>query len=149
MNALLILGLLWLLGSGGSKKGKTADQGKGAAPAGTEPHPELPGVATSPWPKDTSSAATAEIPPFNLTDWEYDNPPPVDVQQTALHLLPTLWATGENSIHQERDPSGAALTYRAEFHDAARTVKGVTAYRLKAEHHALATTTPAATAVHA
>lgn len=125
-GAILVIGLLLLLF--GKKK---EDKGKGAAPLGTEPHPELPGVATSPWPKDAGSGA---IPPFNTKDWEYDNPPPLDVQQVALALLPTLWAQGEGATHQERDPTGHALTYRAEYHDAAKTIKGVTAYRLKAAH---------------
>jgi hypothetical protein len=135
-GALLVLALLFLLGGKKSDgKAKSTDQGKGAAPAGTEPHPEVPGVATSPWPVDS---ATGAIPPFDLTHWEYDNPPPLEVQLVATKLLPTLWAQGEGATHQERDSTGAALTYRAEWHDAAKTVKGITAYRLKAEHPALA-----------
>lgn len=93
--------------------------------------PQLPpagGSKTSttepaPWPQVLPQG----LPAFPA-GWEYDNPPPSEVQARARQLLQTLWNTGQGSKVTEQT-AGRWITYRAEITKGNK--KGVTAWRLK------------------
>lgn len=110
MNAaMLFFGVLWaLLG------------GKGAGAATPVP-PSRP-ASTPPWP----SVRPSGLPPFPGTGWEYDEPPPAEVQQRAGALRAQLWGKGKGA-HQIEQTGGRWIVYRAEITRGNK--QGVVAYR--------------------
>lgn len=116
MEALGLLGLLWLLFNGGRTRGDR--RGAPQLPSGTEP-----GIQTS-WPQ----VVPAGLPAFPGSGWQYDEPPPAPVVQRARELVDRLWATGAGS-HAIEQTAGRWIAYRAERVRSGKN--GVVAYRLK------------------
>jgi putative peptidoglycan binding protein len=79
--------------------------------------------AQTPWPQVVPQG----LPAFPA-GWEYDTPPPKEVQARASALLQTLWNTGQGSKVTEQT-AGRWITYRAEITKGGK--HGVVAYRLK------------------
>lgn len=131
MESLGLLGLLWLLLSGGgggstapSSPRKRWPKTPALPPAGTQT--SLP-PAPAPWPQVTP----AGLPPFPGSGWQYDEPPPLEVQQRAAQLVNALWAQGSGAFKIEQT-AGRWIAYRAEMVKAVpANKKGVVAYRLK------------------
>jgi hypothetical protein len=84
-----------------------------------------PGALDVTWP----STPPATLPPFPA-GWEYDEPPPLEVQQRAVQLLPQLWAQGSGSRRVELI-GGRWITLVAEVVRGGS--KGVTAWRVKGQ----------------
>lgn len=78
-----------------------------------------------PWPQ----VVPAGLPPWP-SGWQPDNPPPAPVVSRAWQLLPELWAHGSGTRKTEQT-AGRWITYVATYMNAARTMKGVTAFRPK------------------
>ena len=138
--ALIFFGLLWTLICGRRGGASTPEQSPpwGGPPAQL-PTPGYPGSAistTPPWPQVVPSG----VPPFPGSAWEFDEPPPVAVQQRAQQLLSQLWARGSGAFRIEQT-AGRWIAYQAQI--VASGKKGVVAYRQK---RAPASTAPSATA---
>jgi len=112
-----ILGLLALLFSGGAK---TSPVSRPALPSGTPSSSTMP----PPWPQ----VVPAGLPAFPGKGWEYDEPPPIVVQQRAGQLVSQLWAAGAGTYKMEQT-AGRWIAYRAEKVKSGK--RGVVAYRLK------------------
>lgn len=141
MNAaLLFFGFLWAMLGG---------MGTSSAPAPARPappppprRPALPSSATpgplvstqtappAPWPAVLPSG----LPPFPGPGWEYDEPPPLVVQQRAGQLVKSLWARGRGS-YQIEQTAGRWIAYTAAI--TAGNKQGVVAYRVKRASAAL------------
>lgn len=117
MDVLGLFGLLMLLFAGWGK-----DKPSPSSPSS----PSSPGIpaSTPPWPQVTPSG----LPPFPGSGWEYDEPPPLVVQQRAGQLLSQLWAGGSGTYRIEQT-AGRWIAFRAEIVKSGK--KGVVAYRLK------------------
>jgi peptidoglycan hydrolase-like protein with peptidoglycan-binding domain len=103
--------------------------GRGKAPA-RAPRDEDDDVPDSQLPPAWPQVVPTSLPRFPSTAWEFDNPPPPDVQQRAKQLVQPLWNQGARSYRTER--TGARwITYQAQI--VASGKKGVVAYRLKSE----------------
>lgn len=96
--------------------------------------PATPSTSPAPFP----AAPPASLPPFPANwpggqppGWEFATPVTTAVAQRAQALVPQLWATGAGT-HTTEMTGGVWITYNAEWHNAAKTVKGITAYRPKA-----------------
>jgi peptidoglycan hydrolase-like protein with peptidoglycan-binding domain len=122
--ALLFFGFLWaLLGKGSSSTSSppySPPQVPPALPPGqtTSSPPPAP-----PWPQ----VVPAGLPSFPQ-GWEFDEPPPLAVQQRAQQLVQPLWNQGAGSIKAEQT-GGRWIVYRAEI--VASGKKGIVAYRQK------------------
>lgn len=77
---------------------------------------------TPPWPSVTPSG----LPPFPGPGWQYDEPPPIAVQQRARALVTQLWARGKGA-HRIEQTGGRWIAYRAEILRSGK--QGVVAYR--------------------
>ena len=123
VDAFGLLGLALLLFGGGGKSSPSAPAPRqlppGALPASVDPLPPAP------WPQ----VAPTGLPPFPGSGWQYDEPPPLAVQQRAGQLLSQLWARGSGTFKIEQT-GGRWIAYRAELVKSGK--KGVVAYRLKA-----------------
>lgn len=122
IDAFGLLGLLYLF-----LRGKSEAPARGSSapplPSGSAPSAQLP-PAPAPWPV----AVPEGLPQFPGPGWEYDEPPPVAVQQRAQQLVAPLWRQGKGSFRTEHT-AGRWITYRAEI---VRSKKqGVVAYRVK------------------
>lgn len=62
--------------------------------------------------------------------WTPANPPPAAVVTRAWQLLPTLWARGVGTKATEQT-GGSWYTYVASWMNAAKTTKGVVAFKPK------------------
>lgn len=116
--ALLFFGFLWALLGG---KNTTPE---GAPPPRQLPPPAGPLVSTPPWPQ----VVPAGLPSFPGSGWEFDEPPPLAVQQRAQQLVSPLWARGKGAWKTEQT-AGRWITYQAQI--VASGKKGVVAYREK------------------
>lgn len=121
--ALLFFALVW------ASLGRSLSTPEGAPPA--RPQPQLP-PGTPEWP----AAPPAPVPPpgsmpptFPGPSWEYDEPPPPEVQQRARELLASLWKRGQGSFASAMT-NGRWITYRAEITRGGK--QGVVAYRVRA-----------------
>jgi hypothetical protein len=119
------------------------------APAETAKPPvpvAVPPVVTTPQGPATPAAMPAPFPqavpptvptfPDNWpggqpAGWRFATPVTPEVAKRAVQLLPTLWGTGVGT-HVVEMTGGQWIAYNSEWHDAAKTVKGVTAYTPKA-----------------
>ena len=119
--ALLFFGFLWALLGGKTSTPETSPPPRQLPPA---PSGGGPLVSTPPWPQVVPSG----LPPFPGSGWEFDEPPPVAVQQRAQQLLSALWARGANTWKTEQT-AGRWITYQAQI--VASGKKGVVAYREK------------------
>ncbi len=117
LDALGLLGLIILLLGGGPPR---EDERRAPRP---KQRPQLP-PAPSPWPQ----VVPAGLPPFPGAAWEYDEPPPLAVQQRAGQLVDVLWRQGSGSTKIEQT-AGRWIVYRAEIVRSGK--KGVVAYRQK------------------
>lgn len=113
-DALGLIGLL-LLGLSGRSSSQTQPNRNNA--------PQLP-PAPAPW----RQAVPDGLPPFPGAGWEYDEPPPKDVQARAAQLVAPLWRQGKGS-HRTELTAGRWITYRAEIVRSGK--QGVVAYRQK------------------
>jgi peptidoglycan hydrolase-like protein with peptidoglycan-binding domain len=123
VDAFGLLGLLLLLFGGGKSSPERAPRAPlprqlppGVVPTNVEPLPPAP------WPQVVPSG----LPPFPGSGWEYDEPPPVVVQQRAGQLLSSLWARGAGTFKIEQT-AGRWVAYRAEKVKSGK--QGVVAYR--------------------
>lgn len=114
-DAFGVLGLLLLMFAG---KGDSAPARQQPSPGG------LPIGPPAPWP----AALPSDLPRFPGPGWEYDEPPPLPVQERAKQLVSPLWKKGKGS-HQTEQTAGRWITYRAEIVRSGR--QGIVAYRLK------------------
>jgi len=118
----LILALL-----GYSKRVAAADNGSSTPASSSLPPsqspPILPVSLPAPWPQ----AIPRDLPPFP-SGWQYDEPPPPEVQQRAGQLVSPLWNKGAGS-YQTEQTAGRWITYRAEKMRSGH--RGIVAYRLK------------------
>lgn len=115
--ALLFFGLVW------AALGRSLGTPEGAPPRRLPPPspPEAPPPPPAPPP--------GTLPPtFPGPAWEYDEPPPVAVQQRAKALLSELWSRGEGA-YTSAMTDGRWITYRAEIVRSGK--KGVVAYRVR------------------
>jgi hypothetical protein len=132
MNALLLALLFWL---SGRRRGTRVVETRA-----TEPLPA--GATTPPWPQ----VVPAGVPAFPGGGWQYDEPPPLAVQQRAGALVSALWSGGVGTYKIEQT-GGRWIAYRAEI--VASGKHGVVAYRLKptssTSSAARAVSTPAST----
>lgn len=121
LDAFGLVGLALLLfsGKGSEPQPRPAPRQlpSGALPAGTVPMPPAP------WPQ----VAPTGLPPFPGSGWEFDEPPPLAVQQRAGQLLSQLWARGAGTFKIEQT-EGRWIAYRAEKVKSGK--QGVVAYRL-------------------
>lgn len=135
----VVLLLAWAFG--GSRDSKTpanAPRSPRVGPAGGAPR-ALPSSTTTPWPQVLPDG----LPPFPGAGWEYDEPPPKEVQQRAQQLVNPLWTEGNGASRTEK--TGARwITYRAELVKGG--TKGVVAYRVKAQSVKPPSTPPVRTA---
>jgi hypothetical protein len=95
--------------------------------------PASPAASPTPFP----AALPANLPPFPANwgggqppGWVYSTPVLPAVSARAQALLPQLWATGVGT-HTTEMTGGVWTTYNAEWSNAAKTMKGVTAYKPK------------------
>ena len=119
--ALLFFGLLWALLGGKSSTPETSPPPRQLPPGGGGGGPL---VSTPPWPQ----VVPAGLPPFPGAGWEFDEPPPVAVQQRAQQLVSQLWARGSGAWKIEQT-AGRWIAYQAQI--VASGKKGVVAYREK------------------
>lgn len=94
--------------------------------------PASPAASPTPFP----AALPANLPTFPAgwaggqpPGWVYAHVTPA-VAQRAQALLSQLWSTGQGT-HTTEMTGGVWTTYNAEFSNAAKTMKGVTAYQPK------------------
>jgi hypothetical protein len=123
--ALLWFGLLWtLLGGRRSTSSSSSTWPETAPPALPPAGPEAPPAAppATPWP----SVAPVGLPPFPGGAWEYDEPPPPEVQSRARALLSELWSRGAGAWRAEKT-GGRWIVYRAEIVRSGK--RGVVAFR--------------------
>jgi hypothetical protein len=78
-----------------------------------------------PWPQ----AMPSGLPPWPA-GWQPAQPPPAAVVTRAWQLLPTLWAKGVGNRTTEKTGNDW-ITYVATWMNAAKTTKGVVAYKPK------------------
>jgi hypothetical protein len=93
--------------------------------------PATPAAAPAPFP----AAVPATLPTFpdkwpggQPAGWIYALPLRPEVINRAKALLSVLWSTGQGT-HVVEMTGGQWTAYNAEWHDQAKTVKGVTAYK--------------------
>lgn len=101
----------------------------------TPPKPSLPqpspvqqvrnDAQPPPWPQ----AMPSGLPPWPQ-GWTPAQPPPAAVVTRAWQLLPTLWKKGVGNRTTEQT-AGQWITYVASWMNAAKTTKGVVAYKPK------------------
>lgn len=84
------------------------------------------GTSTVPWP----SVLPTDLPVFPGKGWEFDEPPPPEVQKRAGALLSQLWKTGKGT-HKTEKTGGRWITYQAQV--VASGKRGVVAYRLRSD----------------
>lgn len=90
------------------------------------PHQQIKNVSQPPpWPQ----AMPSGLPPWPA-GWTPAQPPPPAVVTRAWQLLPTLWAKGVGNRTTEQT-AGQWITYVASWMNAAKTTKGVVAYKPK------------------
>jgi peptidoglycan hydrolase-like protein with peptidoglycan-binding domain len=138
--ALLWFGLLWtLLGGRRSSPSQTTPETAPPAlpPAGPTEGPPAAPPAPAPWP----SIVPSGLPPFPSSAWEYDEPPPPEVQSRARALLSELWARGSGAWRAEKT-GGRWIVYRAEIVRGGK--RGVVAFRERAATEARPVAAPAA-----
>lgn len=125
--ALLFFGLAW------AWLGRRSSSSSRPPWPGPDPSPPVPsgGQVTSspppappPWPQ----TVPAGLPSFPGPGWEFDEPPPLAVQQRAKAILQQLWNQGNGAWKAEQTAS-RWIVYRAEI--VASGKKGVVAYRPK------------------
>ena len=121
MEAFILLFLLLAAGRSRGGGGGGAEQERAPAPTGPRALPTS--TEATPWPQ----VVPPGLPAFP-SGWEYDNPPPKEVQARAKALLDTLWQGGSGTKIQEQT-AGRWITYRAEITKGNK--RGVVAYRVK------------------
>jgi len=122
-DAFGLLGLLaLLLGGGGAKTPTTPPRVPPRVPPQLPPSVEP--LPPPPWPQ----VVPAGLPAFPGPGWEYDEPPPLAVQQRAGQLVSQLWSSGSGTYKIEQT-AGRWIGFRAELVKSGK--KGVVAYRLK------------------
>lgn len=134
---LFSLFLVWLLSK--CRSGGAGEEYEPALPGGQPGWPGSP-ISTGPmFPASTAPAWPAAatqtgVPAFPGVAWEFDEPPPPEVQARARQLVDQLWATGTGSFRIERT-NGRSIAYQAQVVASGR--KGVVAYRLKGQRAAV------------
>lgn len=128
--------LLLLLGFGG--KQSQARGGGGSRPAPSPPALPAGAPPPAPWPQVVPEG----LPAFPGGGWEYDEPPPLPVQQRAAQLVTQLWSAGSGTFKIEQT-AGRWIAFRAEIVHGG--IKGVCAYRLKPAQLPAAKPAPRAT----
>jgi len=125
--------LLWR----GRDSSSSSSQPSTALPPGVTPASLPPGAVPqpAPWP----SVTPTDLPAFPGSGWEFDEPPPLVVQQRAQQLVSPLWTRGAGSFQTEQT-AGRWITYRAEVVRSGK--KGIVAYRLKAARAPAQASTP-------
>lgn len=118
IDAIGLFGLL-LLALSGRSGAPAARPGRRSTPAPKQLPP-----APSPWP----AAVPDGLPTFPGAGWEYDEPPPLAVQQRASQLVAPLWRQGKGSARVDFT-DGRWIAYRAEIVKGGK--QGVVAYRVK------------------
>lgn len=121
--ATLFLALLWGFAGGPSNERAPRMPAPRTAPPPSSP-PPVPPPPSPPWPQVVPKA----LPPFPGTGWEYDEPPPLVVQQRAGQLVAPLWARGKGA-HKTEQTAGRWITYQAAI--VASGKKGVVAFRVR------------------
>lgn len=119
--ALLFFALIWHALGGRRGSGATGTWG----PVWPEQAPIVPSSAPPEWPQ---VVPIASLPTFPGAAWEYDEPPPREVQARAGQLVQQLWARGKGAFRIEQT-AGRWIAYRAEV--VASGKQGVVAYRLR------------------
>ena len=103
-------------------------------PNGPVPPPmPRPPPGTLPAPVPFPQVPATDLPAFP-SGWEYDQPPPAEVVHRAYQLIDQLWAQGVGA-HVAEQTGGRWITYKAEYMkapDGTLSIKGVTAWRIKA-----------------
>lgn len=125
--ALLFLALIWHALGGRRGSGAT---GTWAPPFSGPPAvswPEQAPILPTPveWPQ---VVPVSQLPVFPGSAWEFDEPPPAEVQARAGQLVSQLWAKGKGAFRIEQT-AGRWIAYRAEV--VASGKQGVVAYRLR------------------
>lgn len=116
---------LLLLSGGGGSTAPSSPRAPSPRPAPQLPPPvAFPASTAPPWPQVVPSG----LPAFPGSGWEYDEPPPLVVQQRAGQLLSQLWAGGSGTFKIEQT-AGRWIAYRAEIVKSGK--QGVVAYRQK------------------
>lgn len=125
MEAFSLFLLWWLFGCGrGGGSGSAAPPLVPALPGGEPGWPGSPITFTPPWPQTTPTG----LPPFPGSAWEFDEPPPAEVQQRARQLVDELWSRGSGAFRVEQT-AGRWIAYQAQV--VASGKRGVVAYRQK------------------
>jgi peptidoglycan hydrolase-like protein with peptidoglycan-binding domain len=127
MDGLGLIGLLGLLlgqGSSAPARGGSASRPAPRVPPAGIPASTRP-LPPAPWP----CVVPTGLPPFPGKGWEYDEPPPIVVQQRAGQIVSQLWTEGSGACRIEQT-AGRWIAYRAELVKSGK--KGVVAYRLAA-----------------
>jgi hypothetical protein len=149
MGGLELFGLFvilrWLFGGGAGGGGFIP----GLSPQPTRPPPGQGGRPMPP-PGDVSNVVWPSTPPATLpafpAGWEYDEPPPAEVQRRAAELLTELWAKGPGSRRVEM-VGGRWITFVAEVVRGGS--RGITAYRVKSARPTTQQVPPAAPQTYA
>jgi hypothetical protein len=84
--------------------------------------------APAPFPQARPSSG---LPPFPGPGWKPAIPTPPAVVTRAQQLLPVLWRSGSPGASTVELTAGEHITYLAQFMNPAKTIKGVTAWRLR------------------
>src|SRR5262245_49951436 len=121
----LLLGLLFFIWGA---RGREEERAPSSPQPRTPPTPPALPAGTRPAPPPWPQALPEGLPTFPGPGWEYDEPPPVAVQQRAKALLSQLWAQGSGASKTELT-GGRWITFQAAT--VASGKKGVVAWRLK------------------
>lgn len=138
--ALLFFALCW------AALGRANTTPEGAPPQRPQRPPPLPPGAPE-WPAAQPPPAVPLPPPGSLPPpfpgpaWEFDEPPPPEVQARARELLSELWQRGQGAFTSAMT-AGRWITYRAEITRGGK--RGVVAYRVRPAVARAAASAPAA-----
>lgn len=121
--ATLFFAFLWWLSGSGSRSTSSPAPAP-ALPSGTVTLPPqvLTSTSSPPWPQ----VVPPGLPSFPGGGWEFDEPPPLAVQQRAGQLVSPLWKGGAGTFKIEQT-GGRWIAYRAEKVRSGK--QGVVAYR--------------------
>ena len=119
---------LFLWGLAGGPSGERAPV-QPRRPPPPPPPPSSPGATLPPPPSPPWPAVTpVGLPAFPSSAWEFDDPPPIAVQQRAGQLVSPLWKRGRGA-YQIEQTAGRWIAYQAQVVASGRN--GVVAYRVK------------------
>lgn len=124
--ALLFFALIWHA-LGGRRSGATGTWEPPFSGPPAVSWPEQAPILPTPteWPQ---VVPVSQLPVFPGAAWEFDEPPPPEVQARAGQLVQQLWARGKGAFRIEQT-AGRWIAYRAEV--VASGKQGVVAYRLR------------------